>query len=169
MTTTFDPSFLDAIERLVIHNWEGFVWRVTVGDTPVMRTNTYGARWNPPDVEALYTSLDKEAALAELNYLLSKQPIPVLAVRKVTRIHARLERVVNLSTEENVRAIGYQQEDFLRESITITQHVGGAIAWLGIPGLLTRSARYGANNLVMFRLNLSPTDVFDPLETQEVP
>jgi hypothetical protein len=38
--------------------WSGKVYRVMLNDYPPDRENTQGARWNPPDVAAIYTCLE---------------------------------------------------------------------------------------------------------------
>lgn len=160
----FDPRFLDAIEKQARENWRSTVWRATVGDSPVIRTNTGGARWNPPGVEALYCSIDKNAAMAELQYLLSRQPVPVTNETKITALSVSIRRVVDLSTDEAAVAIGHVRSDFVADDVRIPQGIGAAIEWLGIAGLLVPSARYDGVNLVLFMKNVSPpNDIVDLL------
>jgi RES domain-containing protein len=45
------------------------------GDYPPDAENTRGARWNPPGVAAIYTSLARDGALAEAEYQIAVQPI----------------------------------------------------------------------------------------------
>jgi RES domain-containing protein len=164
MPHPFDPRFLDAIERLGIRGWEGPVWRATVGDTPVLRTNTYGGRWNKQGSEAFYCSLAPEVAIAELDYLLGRQPVPVRAVRRVSRLHVLLGRVLDLSSDAAIESLGFAGRDLaLEDSYSAPQHIAAAAEWLGIAGLLVPSARHQGTNLVVLVKNLTPQDVLDVL------
>jgi RES domain-containing protein len=166
----FDPSFLDALEKWTIENWEGVVWRVTIGDTPVLRTNTGGARWNPPEVEVLYSSLNRDAAIAEVEFRLNQQPIPVRTVRRVSRLRVKLARVIDLSTAEAAESIGHTLSELAADDLTIAQRIGAAIEWLEIGGLLVPSARFIATNLVVYMKNFTPpSDLLDVEETVDRP
>jgi RES domain-containing protein len=164
----FDPEFLDALERHVTPEWIGFAYRVTVGTTEPLQTNTRGARWNPPDVEALYTSLIAEAALAEVEHLLSKQPVRVLVPRYVSRLSLRLSRVVDLSRTDVIEEFGWSLDDLSGEDLSLPRKIGSAIEFLGVPGLLVPSARTDTTNLVLFMKNHGATESVEILETHAV-
>jgi RES domain-containing protein len=169
MSGPFDPRLLDAIDRLVIEDWVGIVWRVTVGETDILQANTRGARWNSAGVEALYCSLDRNAAIAEVEHLLSRQSVPVLRQRKVSRLHVKLGKVVELSGEGAAATLGYETTDFVSDDVTIPAHVGAAVEWLGHGGLLVPSVRYAATNLVILIKSQTKTDVIDVMETEAIP
>lgn len=61
-----DPTILARLAALDAGPWSGEVWRHTFADSPPDKRNVRGARWNPPGVEALYTSLDEATALVNL-------------------------------------------------------------------------------------------------------
>jgi RES domain-containing protein len=158
MTIPFDPSLLDAIERLVVRDWKGSVWRVTIGDTFVLRTNTSGGRWNRPGVEALYGSLSREAAAAEVEHLLARQPVPVRGERKANQLSVHLSRVLDISSSDAARELACELRHFVDEDVGLTQTIGSAAEWLGVCGLLAPSARHADSNLVVFVKNLGPDD-----------
>ncbi len=165
----FDPKFLDAIERQTVENWEGIVWRATVGGSPVLRANIRGARWNPPGVEVLYCSLDEDGAKAELEHLLSTQPIEVKAVRKLTRIQVRLTRVVELSTPSAIGSIGHDITQVGSDNVLIPQQIGSAVEWLQIPGALVPGVRFPAPNLAIFYKSIvPPKDAIEVIETIDI-
>ena len=63
-----DPALLDAIGRLGSERLESItVWRHMFNDNPPELSNIRGARWNPPGVAAIYTSEQRETAIAEAN------------------------------------------------------------------------------------------------------
>lgn len=76
----FDPSVLDAIEESVVE-WRGKAYRQVFEGTDVLRANIRGARWNPPEVEALYCSLQSRTAAAEIDHLINRQPVPIRTPR----------------------------------------------------------------------------------------
>jgi RES domain-containing protein len=57
------------------------------GDYPPDAENILGARWNPPGVAAIYTSLTREGALAEAEHQIAIQPHP--AACPPQHLHAR--------------------------------------------------------------------------------
>jgi RES domain-containing protein len=157
----YNPELLDAIERLAL-SWKGTVWRAVVGSTPVKRTSNLGGRWNTPGVEVLYTSLAENVARAELEHLLSAQPVPVLKERRVHKLRVKLRRVIDLSTESAIDSLGLRLTDIHGPNRTISQNIGGAVAWLQYGGLLVPSARAAGTNLVVFTTTLLPDDVVEP-------
>jgi RES domain-containing protein len=67
----------NVLASLKSSSWSGTVYRMMLGEYPPDRENTQGARWNPPDLAAIYTSLSPEAAIAEVEYNLAHQSQPV--------------------------------------------------------------------------------------------
>jgi RES domain-containing protein len=80
----FDPRLLDALAGQVVP-WSGVVWRLVLRGTGPLTANSRGARWNSSEFEAVYFSLDPRAANAELDYLLARQPVPIVAARQLYR------------------------------------------------------------------------------------
>lgn len=77
------PTLSKQIETLgTIELRDAIVYRHMLADIPPDRANTRGARWNPPDIAAIYTSFERETALAEAEYYLSLNTPPLrFAVR----------------------------------------------------------------------------------------
>ena len=55
-----------------------------LNDYPPQRENTLGARWNPPDVAAIYTCLEPAVCIAEVEYGLKRQPRPTKVTLRKT-------------------------------------------------------------------------------------
>lgn len=149
------------------------VWRHTIGNAPAFRPNIRGARWNPPNVAALYTSLSRDAALAEGSYLLAAQPIPPRLPRQVHQIKMTLKTIVDVSKLEILAGFGINK-DVLgggSESWLPCQRVGGAVAFLGLHGLLVPSLRSeGAVNLVVYTDRVEAgAGSFEVLLTEDLP
>jgi RES domain-containing protein len=160
----FPRGLLDQIASLPESAWEGEVWRHVFGDTHPTRQNTRGARWNPPDTAAIYTSLAKEVAVAEGEYLLSMQPVPVKVQRVVFRLKVRLESVVDASSPDVLRTLGIGPNELANAGQEQCRIVGGAVAHLGHDGLLVPSARTDGVNLVIYPGNWQVDGAFDIVE-----
>lgn len=152
-----DPALLDALERFNGRRWTGAVHRHVLGANPPDRANIRGARWNPPEVSALYVSLNRATAEAEGNRLLEVQPVPPRVTRSIYEIHVNLENAIELSEAADLAAVGLSEDDLRNDDFEACQRVGGAVAWVGHDGLLVPSARLdGGQNLVIFTANLGP-------------
>jgi RES domain-containing protein len=66
-------------------------------DYPPDRENTLGARWNPPGVPAIYTSLSRDGVVAEAEYQLSMEPLRPKVRRTVYELSVRLSSVLDIN------------------------------------------------------------------------
>ena len=153
----FDPSLLDAIEESVVE-WRGKAYRQVFEGTDVLRANIRGARWNSPEVEALYCSLQSRTAAAEIDHLINRQPVPIRTPRLTHQLSVTLARVADLRNLEALKSCGITSEMVMGEDLSTPQRVGGAVAWLQCAGILIPSARDPGDNLVVFVNNMAPTD-----------
>lgn len=146
-----DPRLLEALAHIEVRPWSGEVWRHTFGSQPPDRTNTRGARWNPPGIEALYTSLERSTAEAEADHVLAVQPIPPRTIRTMHRLSLSLEAVLDLRDANALALLGVQVEDLMGDDFSLCQQIGGAAAFLDIDGMIVASARApGANLVILF-------------------
>lgn len=152
---TYDPTLLDALEGLPATAWQGRVWRHMFNDYTPDRVNTSGARWNPPGVGAIYTSLERATALAEGQHAIDVQPRRTYAKRVMYEVEVSVTDVVDLTTPAALAAVGLTLDDVhadlnVRADVqSPCQRVGGAAAWLERGGLLVPSARASGGNLVI--------------------
>jgi RES domain-containing protein len=144
-----DPDLLDRLSRLEAHAWSGTVWRHTLADNPPDKTNTRGARWNPPGVEALYASLDRSTAVAEGDHLIETQSLPLKAKRTVHRLDVQLKCVLDLSDPRLLVSLGVDEQALAGDDTARCQAVGGAAAFLHSDGIIVPSARHPGHNLVI--------------------
>lgn len=129
--------------------WVGEVWRHTFGLSSPERTNLRGARWNPPSVEALYVSIDRETVVAEGDHLIASQPLRPSAARVIHRLHVTLEAVVDLTDPEVLASLGVLNEDLRSDDFRKCQAVGAAAAFLQLDGIVVPSARSPGHNIVI--------------------
>lgn len=169
-----DQRLLDAVAVLPTATFEGRVWRHMFGDNPPELANTGGARWNPAGVDAVYTSIERETAIAEGDYRVQLEPIRPRAKRTVYQMRVRLAAVVDLTDAAVRHRLGLVDADLADMSMVKTAAVGGAVEWLGYDGMLVPSIRGNGANLVIFPNRMEERDgrldrvdsevIFDPDE-----
>ncbi len=138
------------------------------GDYPPDAENTRGARWNPPGVAAIYTSLAREGALAEAEHQIALQPIPPRARRTVYALELTLASVLDLTNPVLLESLDVGPAELADDDMTACRQLGGASAWLAHDGLLLPSARSPNTNLVIFPANRSRDARFVILNTEPV-
>ena len=146
----FDEDIIRKLEAVTPAAWSGEVYRHMFGDNQPDRENVRGARWNPPDVAAIYASLDRATAIAEADYYMNLQPLRPKAKRVLYRLQVSLSSVLDLSDWNRLLNFGLVRSYFTAGEYDDTQHLGGAVAWLRNDGLLAPSARRNGINLVVF-------------------
>jgi len=129
--------------------WSGEVWRHTFANNAPERRNVRGARWNPPDVEALYVSLDRATAIAEADYLIEAQPLRPRAKRTIHRLRISLQNVVDLTDRHRLSSLGVDDEALSSDYHEACQAVGAVAAFLHLDGMIVPSARSPGHNIVI--------------------
>ena len=93
----YDPDLLDQLENLGSETFSGEVFRYTGGRRRPDQENTVGARWNPPEVAAIYTALDLDTLMAEFeHHLAALSPAPKRDAFTLYSLHVEIENVVDL-------------------------------------------------------------------------
>jgi Uncharacterized conserved protein len=133
-----------------------------------VRTNTTGARWNGPTLEAIYASCERETALAEAEYYISLQPLRPQAKRTLYTIRVSLRSVIDLSSLGLLGSFGITPAVLCADDHAPCRLIGSAVNWLGHDGLLVPSARCDSGtNLVIFQQELS-TAAFDVIAEEVI-
>ncbi|HEV7242714.1 MAG TPA: RES family NAD+ phosphorylase [Thermoanaerobaculia bacterium] len=152
---------LDILQTAGVSAWEGTVYRHMFGALSPAHSNTTGARWNPPPLEAIYTSCERETALAEAEYSIASQPLRPKAKRTLYTIRVSLQNVVDLTAPGLLPLLGITDDVLSGSDQSSCRLIGAAVNWLGYDGLLVPSARCGGGtNLVIYRQDPS-IDVFE--------
>lgn len=164
-----DEQIADRLEKLVPTGWDGEVWRHVFGDVQPSKPNDRGARWNPPRVAAIYTSLARETVMAEADYAIGLQSPRPSGRRVLYRLHVKLSSVLDLAEDEaTLRDLGIAANELSSLAWGACQEVGGAAAWLGHDGLIVPSARHAGRNLVIFPSNRDEYAVFEEMSQETV-
>lgn len=147
-----DRSILDALDAIDPEPFRGRVWRVTRKGREALRGSTAHGRWSPSDeFEVLYTSLERNGALAEIGYRLSLEPVwPSRIEHEIHFIEVETERTLRFTSMESLVALGVEITRYHTFEYQATQAIAAAAYFLEFDSLIVPSARFDCANLVIF-------------------
>jgi RES domain len=165
-----DRAILDALEALEGRSFTGEVWRIArKGREPLRGSSTHG-RWSPNgEFEVLYTSLERDGAMAEVGYRLSLEPIwPSRIQHDMHKIRIHTEKTLQFADVAALQSLGVDPAKYPGFDYTATQAITAAAHFLGFDGLLVPSARASCKNLVLFIERVTEAGNLEVLETRPV-
>jgi RES domain-containing protein len=163
-----DPELLNAIESLGFEVLdEVTVWRHMFNDNPPELSNTRGARWNPAGLAAIYTSEQRETALAEGQHAIDSQPLRPRARRYIYELRVSAAKVLRIAPED-LRILGLDKSDLESPDFTACQRVGAHAAFLEYDALIVPSARADGINVVIFVNELAADAAFERVEVEQI-
>jgi RES domain len=148
-----DRGILDALEAIDPQRFAGEVWRVTRKGRDPLRGSTANGRWSPSggEFEVLYTSLERDGALAEIGYRLSLEPVwPSRVEHEVHVIEVEAERTLRFASIDSLAPLGVAIERYHTFEYQATQAIAAAAYFLEFDSLIAPSARFPCANLVIF-------------------
>ena len=147
-----DRALLDALDAIDPRPFEGEAWRVTRADREGFRGSSTHGRWSPNgEFEVLYTSLERDGALAEIGHRLSLEPVwPSRLQHEIHRIEARIERTLYIADLDTLQSLAVNIAKYQSFDYEATQAITAAAHFLAFDGLLVPSARSACTNLVLF-------------------
>lgn len=164
----YEPQLLDKLEEFGGRTLELVVWRHMFNELDPARGNTRGARWNPPGVAAIYTSCERETALAEADYAIASQPVRPSTSRQLYRMRVTVLKGVDLSDRGRLADVGVGEIELVSVDQAACRTVGGAAHWLGYDGLLVPSARAAGTNLVLYADRLDVDAAFEIIDREDL-
>lgn len=160
-----DHQLLDVLEALPVEPFDGMVYRVVRQGRNPCQCSAAGNRWDNGEFPVLYTSLERNGALAEMKFHLSRgQPVfPSKLKYTLHEIRIGVDGVYDLSDPKTLIALGLEMGKFGRLSYAkrqseypSSQHIADAAHFLGshsageASGILVPSARYDCKNFILF-------------------
>jgi RES domain-containing protein len=147
-----DRTILDALDAMNPVQFNSTVWRITRAGQIATRGSAANGRWNPGGtVEVLYTSLEREGALAEIGYRLSLEPVwPNRIQHEIHTLAAQSERTLAFVDVASLAPLNIDVSRYETFDYTATQALAAAAHFLEFDGLLVPSARHNSTNLVLF-------------------
>lgn len=147
-----DQHLLDRLDALPVEPFDGIVYRATPGTRDPTAASSNGGRWSPVDVSVLYTSLERDGALAEVvSFWSLLSPLPSKPVR-IHEIETATRRTLRLARTA-FPAFGLDDDHYGLRDYDLTQRIGAALNFLGMDGLISPSARWNCENLTIFTEN----------------
>ena len=147
-----ERAILDALEAMTPTRFDGSVWRIARAGHDATRGSAANGRWSPGgSVEVLYTSLEREGALAEIGYRLSLEPVwPSRLQHEISALTAQRERSLRFADIASLAPLGVDVSRYESFDYSATQALAAAAYFLAFDGLLVPSARHNSTNLVLF-------------------
>ena len=163
-----DPKVTDLLEEFGASPWESLVWRHILGERdPTIPTYRAG-RWAPEgEFAVLYSSLDREAAIAEADFVISQFSIPPSKKRRVCRMEVKLQSTLDLTEKDRLSLLGIDCDTF-QEQWDICQEIGAAANLIGYDGILAPSARFDGDNLMILTENLGNASLVEARDEDEI-
>jgi RES domain-containing protein len=102
-------------------------------------------------VEVLYTSLEREGALAEIGFRLSLEPVwPSRLQHEIHEIRVQTAQTLHFADVGSLAAFGVDVARYDSFDYSATQALAAAAHFMEFDGLLIPSARHKSQNLVVF-------------------
>jgi RES domain-containing protein len=165
-----DRNVLDTLEAIGTQPLDSQAWRIARQGRDATRGSAAGGRWSPTgEFEVLYTSLEREGALAEIGHRLSLEPVwPSKLLHELHALNVRIERVLRLPELETLRTLGVNIDRYEGYDYTMTQAVAATAQFLGCEALVVPNARHPSLNLVILTENLDPSSTLEVMSSERV-
>ena len=163
-----DPALLDALDAFRRVSYQGETWRVVRRGRDPIEGHPSGGRWDPALFNVLYTALDADGAIAEMNFHLSRQPVfPSKIKYDLHRIKVKTAKTLRLRDLNAMAPLGVDPARYREILYEATQAIGDAAYFLGFDSIIASNARWSCNNLILFTDQIAPADL-DVIESSEV-
>jgi RES domain-containing protein len=163
-----DPDLLDSLSSYPSETFDGVIFRATRQGLSPLTASTSGGRWAPKDeCPVLYTSLEREGALAEVSFHLALYtPLPSKPIR-LHQIQTSTKRSLRLKIAD-LSNLGVGKDAYPSLDCQRCQEIGAAVGFLGYDGLIAPSARWACDNLVLFPENHDLTCDLELIASEDV-
>jgi RES domain-containing protein len=161
-------ALLDAIESETPTDLRAHLWRVVTDGRDPLGAGRSGGRWDDGSFDVLYTSSERDGALAEAWFHAARgQPIPPSKpVKRVHRLQVELTRVLDLSGEGRLAALGvdmqlYGQLAYVQRvgEYPTTQQIGEVAFFYEYEAIIVPNARWPTTNVVVLTEHTSLTQM----------
>lgn len=126
-----------------------------------------GGRWNRKNkYGALYTALNENTAKEELVRIAQRQGLTIfdLAPRDMVKLRIKLNKVLDLTDQDNLNELGIIQEDIMKDDCSKCLEIADAARDLGFEAILSHSATGFGMNLNIFLDKLKSSSSVDEID-----
>jgi len=147
-----DDRLLDLVGAIEGQPYDGPMWRVVRTGRDVRDGSRGSGRWNSSDMSVLYGSADRDGAIAEINFHLSRgqSVFPSRMRHELFELAVKAGQTLVLADMEQLRRLGVDDSRYRDLLYARTQEIGAAAAFLGFDGLIAPSARWNCQNIILF-------------------
>ena len=155
-----DLQLLDAVDAFRREPLGAEVWRVVrVGRDPVLGSPSL-SRWCNGTFDVLYTSFERDGAVAQIDSLLSLQPVFPSKMRWFAhKLKVSCAATLKLVDMPTLARLGVNTDRYTERNSTQTQPIADAAYFLGFDGLIAPNARSPGLNLVLFTERIAPARI----------
>jgi hypothetical protein len=152
-----DLQLLDAVDAFRREPLDADVWRsVRDGRDPVLGSPSL-SRWCNDAFDLLYTSFERDSAVAEIHSLLSLQPVFPSRTRWFAhRLKVSCEQTLKLADLPMLARLGADTDRYADRDYARTQPIADAAYFLSFDGLIAPNARWRWVNLILFTDRVAP-------------
>lgn len=167
-----DDRLLDLVGAIEGQPFEGAMWRVVRTGRDVLDGSRGSGRWNTSEMSVLYGAAERDGALAEINFHLSRgqSVFPSRMRHDLFELAVQARQTLVLADMAQLKRMGVEDSRYREMLYGRTQEIGAAAAFLGFDGLIVPSARWNCQNIVLFldAINLDEirTVSFQPVDWQ---
>jgi RES domain-containing protein len=160
-----DDRLIDALDALSATSFSGTVWRVVRDGHDPLQCSASGGRWDDQTFDVLYTSPERDGAIAEMYFHLKRgQPVFPRKLRfRLYELRVDADQVLDLSDSTRLSGLGVDMTRFgqlsYEERVSEyprTQAIGEIAHLLDYSALLVPNARWDCTNVVLFCDRISP-------------
>jgi hypothetical protein len=155
-----DLQLLDAVDAFAREPLDAEVWRVVrEGRDPVLGAPSL-SRWCNGTFDVLYTSLERDGAIAEIHALLSLQPVFPSRIRWFAhKLKVSCAQALRFADLPSLARLEVDTDHYSDREYSRTQPIADAAYFLGFDGLIAPSARRRCANLVLFTGCVAPHQI----------
>jgi RES domain-containing protein len=163
-----DSKLIDALDAKPRQRFQGTVWRVAREGRDPTQCSAPGGRWDDGTFDVLYTSLEKNGALAETHFhLMRGQPVFPSKLRfALHELSVSISDAVDLAALDDLAALGLDTKRYGQlayeartQEYPSSQQIAEAAHFLDFRAMIVSNARWNCRNLVIFCDSLASGDV----------
>lgn len=155
-----DLKLLDDVDAYPRRAYSGVLWRVVPSGRDPLQGGRSASRWCNGEFDVLYTSFERDGAIAEVHALLSLQPVfPSKLAFNAHRLNVSIYRGLDLADLTVLGELGVETARYQEREYAKTQDIADAAFFLGFDGLLVPSARWSCSNAVLFTERIEPANL----------
>ncbi|WP_294540775.1 RES family NAD+ phosphorylase [uncultured Rhodoblastus sp.] len=155
-----DLNLLDAIDKCAREKFDGPIWRVVRDGRDPLLGAASRSRWCDGACDVLYTSMERNGAIAEIYAFLTMQPVFPSKPRWFDyQLKATTERSLVFADLSSLGRFGVDAARYRERDYSATQAIADAACFLGFDGMIAQSARWNCQNLILFTDQIAPDKV----------